>query len=363
MARKKKHTNWEDDYVKRLERMDELMKERVAFLASFTFPGYEDTNASSGGGTGGDGAAAGMTSGNTTEEKIWNFFAGKGFTAAAAAGVMGNLMQESTLRVDAVGPETKYGKAWGIGQWLGGRLNNLKSQASQKKVAETDLAFQLEFIWWELNGGDPTTKSKLDKLYGGIEKFKSSADYKFVVKAYEDSFERSGGSAMTKRENYAKGFLDKYGGGNGASSAGVVGGAKGDAKKIIEYGKTWLSKPNKYVFGGGRTQADIDAGRFDCSSWVRYVFSQSGYNIMGTSGLSGNTDVVIGNKNLKTITTSELKEGDLVFFDTYKQYGHITIYIGNNQCIGSQSDHGVAILDMNNNYWKPIISATHRRVL
>jgi hypothetical protein len=99
-----------------------------------------------------------------------------------------------------------------------------------------------------------------------------------------------------------------------------------------------------YVWGGGRTAADIAAGRFDCSGFVNYAFKQAGINLG-----NGNTDTIakIGQK-----VTGGLQVGDIVFFDTYKKNGHVGIYIGNGKFIGSQSSTGVAIADMNSGYWK-----------
>jgi peptidoglycan hydrolase CwlO-like protein len=99
-----------------------------------------------------------------------------------------------------------------------------------------------------------------------------------------------------------------------------------------------------YVFGGGRTTSDIQNGRFDCSGFVHWALSQAGINV-GTS-----TD------SIKTagrqVSANSLQPGDLVFFDTYKQDGHVGIYIGNGQFIGSQCTTGVAIADMTTGYWQ-----------
>lgn len=155
----------------------------------------------------GDGTIAGVAPGDTAEAKVWNFFAGKGFAATAIAGVMGNLQQESTFSTTIVNP---HSGAWGLGQWLGGRLTNLRSRAKKEGKDSTSLDFQLEFLWWELNGGDPTTKSKLNRLYGGMEKLKQMSVHDAVV-CYEDCFERSGGSAMATRDKYAKAWYEKWG--------------------------------------------------------------------------------------------------------------------------------------------------------
>ena len=114
-------------------------------------------------------------------------------------------------------------------------------------------------------------------------------------------------------------------------------------KNIITAGSKYIGN-SVYVFGGGRTENDIANGRFDCSSFVHWAFRQAGV-VIGTT-----TDTI--KNNGRQISTSELQPGDLVFFDTYKKDGHVGIYIGNNKFLGSQSSTGVAIADMNNEYWK-----------
>ena len=58
-----------------------------------------------------------------------------------------------------------------------------------------------------------------------------------------------------------------------------------------------------------------------------------------------------------------MRPGDLVFFDTYKKDGHVGIYLGNGNFIGSQSSTGVAIASMTSGYWKQHFSGHVRRVI
>jgi cell wall-associated NlpC family hydrolase len=117
----------------------------------------------------------------------------------------------------------------------------------------------------------------------------------------------------------------------------------GLAGKILNISQKYIGH-SVYVFGGGRSAFDIQNGRFDCSGFVHWALSQVGIDV-GTS-----TDSI---KNSgKQVPASSLQPGDLVFFDTYKQDGHVGIYIGNGQFIGSQCTTGVAIADMTSGYWK-----------
>lgn len=112
---------------------------------------------------------------------------------------------------------------------------------------------------------------------------------------------------------------------------------------VINAGKKYIGN-SVYAFGGGRTTKDIARGRFDCSGFVHWAFSQAGIEI-------GSNTSSIKNDG-RQISPSEMQPGDLVFFDTYKRDGHVGIYLGDGKFIGSQSSTGVAIADMKQGYWK-----------
>ncbi|MED4533562.1 NlpC/P60 family protein [Metabacillus fastidiosus] len=113
---------------------------------------------------------------------------------------------------------------------------------------------------------------------------------------------------------------------------------------VVTVGNKYIGN-SVYVFGGGRSQYDIDNGRFDCSGFVYWAFREAGIDI----GPTGNTDT-LKNKGTR-VSTSEMQPGDLVFFDTYKKDGHVGIYVGNGKFIGSQGSTGVAIANMSSGYW------------
>ena len=59
-------------------------------------------------------------SGNSTAEKIWNFFTERGYTDAQAAGILGNAKQESDFDITNITTEF-----WGLFQWGYGRKQRL----------------------------------------------------------------------------------------------------------------------------------------------------------------------------------------------------------------------------------------------
>lgn len=92
------------------------------------------------------------------KKKALEFFINKGLSTYAAAGIVGNLMQESRLKTDAVGDN---GSAYGIAQWRLDRRKGLEKFAKDRGTDISDFDTQLEYVWHELNTG---YKSTLDKL-------------------------------------------------------------------------------------------------------------------------------------------------------------------------------------------------------
>lgn len=81
-----------------------------------------------------------------------------GFTASAAAGVVGNLVQESGLRTDAIGDN---GTSGGLAQWHNERLDALKRFAAARGKEWTDLETQIEFLAEEMRTSYADTYAKM----------------------------------------------------------------------------------------------------------------------------------------------------------------------------------------------------------
>ena len=113
--------------------------------------------------------------GNTNIEKAYNFFREKiessgrsgGSVHAQISGILGNLMAESRLNPGADNPNDKGKPAWGIAQWRGDRLTNLRRTYGDFPTFENQLAY----IWYELN----TTETKArDKLFAASTVLKAT---------------------------------------------------------------------------------------------------------------------------------------------------------------------------------------------
>lgn len=79
-------------------------------------------------------------------EQGYQFFIGRGYSPAQAAGIMGNLVGESQLNIRAVGDR---GKAFGIAQWHPDRQANFR-KAFGKDIRQSTYSEQLAFVDWEL---------------------------------------------------------------------------------------------------------------------------------------------------------------------------------------------------------------------
>lgn len=141
----------------------------------------------------------------------------------------------------------------------------------------------------------------------------------------------------------------------------TVNDGKGSLPSLGAQAETAISQGEKlighttYVFGGGRSESDIKAGRFDCSSFVHYAFAKAGINVGWT------TDQLVSEG--QRIPANEAKRGDLVFFDTYKKNGHVGILLGNGQFLACNTSNGVEISSLSNSYWKSVYHGVIVRVV
>lgn len=132
-----------------------------------------------------------------------------------------------------------------------------------------------------------------------------------------------------------------------------------DVQLAIDAANSWIGKPNKYVFGGGRSQSDISIGHFDCSSFVHWAYSQAGIDMGSVGSVSTETLNKMGSK----VPFNQIQPGDIIFFDTYKSDGHVGIWLGNGKWIGTQGSTGIAVIDQNSNtYWQGVFSGHVRRI-
>lgn len=145
----------------------------------------------------------------TTETICWNFLIEKGFSKQATAGIMGNIYRESMMKPNY---KSTISSAYGLFQWMHERLAGLKSFAKKQGTSYSNARTQLEYMWWEINGGEPYTANLFKKRYGSLEKFMKLTNINEATYGFERCFERANEteSGYKKRYQYAQNYYNKY---------------------------------------------------------------------------------------------------------------------------------------------------------
>ncbi len=137
-------------------------------------------------------------------------------------------------------------------------------------------------------------------------------------------------------------FLSKY---NDLKKLGVALTAR---EKVIFQVIDFLNTPYQY---GGETKKGID-----CSGFTKHVFEKAlGFSLPRTASEQYQ-------KGIKISSKSDLKFGDLVYFDTTKEKfpGHVGIYVGNNLFVHSSVSKGVTVSSLESTYWKTRYAGARR---
>ena len=118
---------------------------------------------------------------------------------------------------------------------------------------------------------------------------------------------------------------------------------------IIAYGKRFLGTP--YKFGA---KSNVTSS-FDCSSYVQYVYKRFGVSLPRSS----RSQSKVG----RTVSQSQMKTGDLMFFYTPGRYssnkivGHVGIYAGNGKVLHTYGKPGVTVTDFSTSWKKRFLFA------
>lgn len=171
--------------------------------------------------------------GNSNREKVWNFLTGNGYSEAAAAGVIGNLMYESgggpsDIKLNTV--EAGSGEGIGMVQWSFERktafLNFLKSRGSS--WPNNDVGLQCEFMLSELEG-DQWIWTSYGAEYGSdahitLSQFKQLTDVTLATKAFCANFERchKSDANLSQRTKWAQAAYDEFKGTSGGASGSMT---------------------------------------------------------------------------------------------------------------------------------------------
>ena len=198
--------------------------------------------------------------------------------------------------------------------------DNDSNETSTTKYVESNISLNVR-------KGPGTNYSVVTTLSGGT---------KVTVKSTEDGWSKitTGNTTGYVSSKYLTSTKPSSSGSSSSSTST-------SASKLIDYAKKFLGKP--YVWGAQGPNG------FDCSGFTYYVFKNSaGITLPRTSSLQSNYGTYVSKSNLKP--------GDLLFFDTVGSNNggvtHCGIYIGNNQMIHAASGQGkVVINNINNSYY------------
>ena len=197
------------------------------------------------------------------------------------------------------------------------RLNGLK----QGYVLKIGKFVKVPTKKYKSSKGRKSNRSLKTALYKHAEPLANRGSKKRRVASFDD--------IMFKSSGFSFGFSNKK------------------SKNIIRLAKTKLGR--KYVWG-----AVGQSGTFDCSGLTKYVFAKNGINLPRTS--------INQSKFGKYVSRSNLKKGDLIFFDTSKPrkgyVNHVGIYLGNGKFIhASSAQKKVVITRLSKFYAKRYIGA------
>lgn len=98
---------------------------------------------------------------------------------------------------------------------------------------------------------------------------------------------------------------------------------------LVEYACSLVGTP--YVWGG----TDVETG-VDCSGFTQAVYAHFGYSIPRCSWQQAEYGT--------RVSLDDLQPGDLIFYQRGSRVGHVTMYIGDGQCVQARSrGYGVCV--------------------
>ncbi len=337
----------------------------------------------------GQGADSGAATSSVTIDTSDNlqafleYFTGKGFSLASAAGMAGNIRQESNfnpaviqggaIAKDDYNPVNGT-KGFGLAQWTSsGRQQNLVNFAKSKNKPITDLGMQLDFMWKEMNDGaykdmlaklnantsDPVAAAAVfHGLTPNIEREGGSINPKFKASGAAFGYERSGDTSDTVikvRGGAAAAYYQKYQGkiADGTGVSGATAPTDESGEIIAPACNADTSTSTDLGVGDGNftdsgevagwdsvlynsTAADrLFGDRLEGDGWCASIVSRTwrgkdiGYGVHYAVTLWDNNK-----SNGKGHADRSPKKGAILIYRSDTQAaGHVTIYLGDNKIL------------------------------
>lgn len=209
---------------------------------------------------------------------------------------------------------------------------DLQNQLEQEKAELLEMQEQLEEEKASLQSMIAKKKSEIADFDSQLKAAKAKvSEYQKKIKEQNDQIkklqkEAARASQTSSGGSGGSGSSSGSSKGSSGSSASVSGGS-GTGAAIASYGLRFVGNP--YVFGGNSLTSGTD-----CSGFVNLVHANFGISVPRQSGsLAGGG---------RAVSDSEKMPGDVVCY-----YGHVGIYIGNNQIVhASTPSSGIKVSNM-----------------
>jgi hypothetical protein len=285
--------------------------------------------------------------GGDNEEKAWNYLTGKGLTGEQAAGIMGNIAIESHFDPLA----SNAGNYLGIAQWdVAGRWAALVRWAHANGLDERKFETQLKYLWKEA-----TTRTS-----GNIEGLKKYNDIPHTTWYWGRFFEVaiiSGSTsetpltnvqALSERTTAAQDIFDRYSGStpggdaatvgspsssdcsgtSGGSTSGTVGAGHGD---FIDSGEVngW-----SIVEANAILTDSVWGTRLRYNGWCASIVARVWQGADLGFGYAPHYAMTLWEDHRSLVHADHnAKKGAILIYTGGTEYGHVTIYLGNNRIL------------------------------
>lgn len=286
-------------------------------------------------------------------KKAFFYFTGKGLTAAQAAGIVGNLIQESGVNPKSV---QKDGPGHGIAQWSANdRWAALKKWAGSRDPL--DLAVQLDFMWHEMTAVAPWNQSlKGSKLpqYPSLQDItsdtkdaaiKASASFGYLYERFGKAGDRNSlaGNVWAKYHGSAASTGATPDTGCAAASTGTCDNApQGWVQATNRVVTIACEEWNKKVVEDAGANCD-QAGEITkyakavgfprcgpawCGMFVGYVYKTAGIPFPTRAGVASVNNLwgYLGSINARESTGTQPKPGDVIIYGS--DHHHTGLVVG-----------------------------------